>query len=468
MLFPTYTYIYFLLLVVLLRWAVPRRAVPGLLLGASYVFYLSWGLVYGLLIGGLTVLTWAGARALERWPDRRKTVMAACVSAALGVLATFKYAAFFATNVGLLLNPDDPAPELKIVLPLGVSFFTFQMVSYVVDVYRGSPAERSLPRYALYIAFFPQLIAGPIVRANELLPQLIQAPAFDADRFSRGMDLLLRGLFKKIVIADNMAILADVVFKDPGTHSTLVTWLGVLAYAGQIYGDFSGYTDIARGSGRMLGIELPENFTLPYLSASITEFWRRWHMTLSRWLRDYLYIPLGGNQKGRRRQSINLMVTMLLGGLWHGAGWTFVIWGGIHGLLLGVHKGWRRLTFGTPLQRWREAWLYRAVMLLVTLFAVCMAWVFFRAPDLAVAGTVFEGLFGAGPPAPAAVDQMTLMRAYFALGGLVLWHLLAASPPVDRLWERLWSAPRGATWATAVVALYLLGGPPAEFIYFQF
>ncbi|MCB9736205.1 MAG: MBOAT family protein [Deltaproteobacteria bacterium] len=473
MLFPTFTFVFFLIVVVVLRWASPRRLVLPILLAASYVFYLSWGPIYGILLAGSTVFTWFVAARIAAATSRgaRRLWLALGVSVALGTLAVFKYGVFAVTQTHALLEVlgvDWDAPVVRIVLPLGVSFFLFQMISYVVDVYRGHAPERSLFRYALYITFFPQLVAGPIVRADELLPQLHAAgdetppPPFIPERFAGGVDLLLRGFIKKVVIADNLAQWSDAVFKDPLTAGSWGAVLGVLCYAGQIYGDFSGYTDMARGAGKMLGFELPDNFALPYLASSITEFWRRWHMTLSRWLRDYLYIPLGGNRKGPVRRDVNLMITMGLGGLWHGANWTFLVWGVYHGALLMLHKGWSslrpaRLTGLLP---------YRALTVVVTFALVCLGWIVFRAQSLEQAGDVIGAMF-AGAPGPEVLPKDASHAIWF-LGALAVGHALGATHAPKRVWAALPAPARGLAWGGAILACYVFAGRPADFIYFAF
>jgi len=480
MLFPTYTFLFFLLVVVIGRWALPRRAVLPFLLAASYVFYLSWGPIYGLLLAGTTVITWALGQLIERDRRFRKLWLVTGLVACLGTLAFFKYAAFLVAQLYVVLgwlSTPTPPPHIDIVLPLGVSFFLFQMVSYLVDVYRGARSEPSLSRYALFITFFPQLVAGPIVRGTELLPQLdavahpdrfpaSDAPRFSPDRFAQGVDLLLRGYLKKVILADNLAAWSDTFFKTPDAYGAYGAWLGVLAYAGQIYGDFSGYTDIARGAGKMLGFEIPDNFALPYLATSITDFWRRWHMTLSRWLRDYLYIALGGNRRGRVRRYANLVITMGLGGLWHGANWTFVLWGLYHGLLLILHKAWVTLTAATPIARLRPTRPYRALVIPFTFLLVVLGWILFRAPD---ADTAFHvmGLLVSGAPTPAHPPADMLHTPYFLLA-LLAAHAIGAPRGPKRLWAALPPPVRGLAWAGAIVACYLFAGRPAEFIYFQF
>jgi D-alanyl-lipoteichoic acid acyltransferase DltB (MBOAT superfamily) len=476
MLFTNLTFIYFHLAVVLLRWVLPPRAVGPLLLLSSYVFYLSWGPKYGLLIFGMTLVTWGAGLALAKRERGRKALVASIVSALLLVLAYFKYANFLSAQWAELLaklGVHHAATRFDVVLPLGISFFTFEMISYVVDVYRGDRAEPSLWRFSLYIAYYPHLIAGPIVRAGELLPNLRKAKRFDGDLFSEGVFVALVGYLKKMVIADNLSPFADDVFASPDKYSSFGVWLGVLAYTGQIYCDFSGYTDIARGASMTLGYPLPDNFDYPYASRSITEFWRRWHMTLSRWLRDYLYISLGGNRAGRARQYVNLFLTMLLGGLWHGANWTFVAWGAFHGALLAVHKLWDSLVSKIPGQkRIRASLPYQALAIATTLLLVMFGWVWFRAPTFAAASAVFSRMFhavpGVGEIVPNAVYPEMMMTAIAFLAMLGVVHVLGhfkvglesnrALPPIGR----------GLLWAAIVLVCWLYAESRAQFIYFQF
>jgi alginate O-acetyltransferase complex protein AlgI len=458
----------FLLVVVVARWSLPRRARIPSLLAASYAFYAAWSPAYLLLLLGMTLFTFVLGTWIERTRHRR-AVLALGVSGCLGVLIVFKYVGFFAGQAVAAFGffghaPPFPLPEF--VLPLGISFYTFQMLSYLVDIFRGRSAERSLWRYALYVSFFPKLVAGPIVRADGLLPQLRRARRFDAERFMAGLDLLALGFFKKIVLADNLATWSDLVFASPSETGSVGVWVGVLAYAGQIYCDFSGYTDIARGAGRLLGVELPENFRLPYMSGSVREFWGRWHITLSSWLRDYLYIPLGGNRRGRTRRYVNLMVTMVLGGLWHGASLNFVAWGLFHGLLLWIHGLWRGLRGQGPRRAaWSRTRAYRWVSLGLTFLAVCLAWVLFRAETLVEAGQVFAGLV-AMRPMGAAPESMRL--AILLLTGLAISHLLAGRSSVLALYERAVAHARGLLWALSVLACYLMGSAGSAFIYLEF
>jgi D-alanyl-lipoteichoic acid acyltransferase DltB (MBOAT superfamily) len=478
MLFTSATFIAFHLTVVLARWLLPSRLAGPLILLGSYLFYGSWGARYGLLLVGMTLAGFLPALAMERWPRHKRTVLVVAVTVVLAVLGWFKYAGFLAAQAWSLLSwlgVRGAGPHLQLVLPLAISFFTFEIVSYLVDVYRGEPAERSLWRFALYVAYYPHLVAGPIVRAHELLPQLRGARRFDAELFCQGVFLALVGFVKKMVLADNLAPWADAVFASPREHSTLGVWMGVLGYAGQIYCDFSGYTDIARGASMMLGYVLPENFALPYLATSITEFWRRWHMTLSRWLRDYLYISLGGNRRGPVIQYRNLVLTMLLGGLWHGASWTFVAWGGVHGLLLAAHKGWTTWLAGRAGARAllvRAGRAYGALAMLATLFVVTLTWVLFRAPTFAraakVLGRMFTNVPGVGAWAGRAGWPIAMTTACRVLGVLVLLHVVAALRLPERVDRAAPAVLRGVLWAALIAVCFLFSEARAAFIYFQF
>jgi D-alanyl-lipoteichoic acid acyltransferase DltB (MBOAT superfamily) len=337
-------------------------------------------------------------------PVVRKRALVAAIVFDLGLLAVFKYLGFFVSELDDALDSiglGSPLPLVQIVLPIGISFFTFQAITYVVDVYRGETPAALLVDVAILQAFFPHIVAGPIVRANELLPQLRTPRDPRAVLAGPAIFLILGGLVKKTVVADELARrVVDPVYSDPSAHSASELLLAFYGFAAQIYCDFSGYTDMAIGLALLLGYQLPQNFNRPYLALSVQDFWRRWHMTLSRWLRDYLYIPLGGNRHGRAKTYRNLMVTMLLGGLWHGAAWTFVLWGGIHGGALSAERWARERFAGFRLPAW-AAWF-------VTFHVVCVAWVFFRAPDLATAFDVLGGL-GLGGPSPLVTLPLVLL-----------------------------------------------------------
>lgn len=476
MLFTSLTFIIFHLIVVALRWTLPRRASGAFLLVSSYVFYLSWEPKYGLLISSMTLVTWLAALGIERGRAvGNRALLSATTTALLLVLAYFKYANFLAAQWGLLVSHLGLHPHVgrfDVVLPLAISFYTFELISYVIDVYRGERAEGSLLRFALYVSYYPHLIAGPIVRAHELLPSLRAPKRFDGDLFAEGVFIALVGYVKKAIFADNFAPWSDAVFAAPDRYSTFGVWMGVVAYTAQIYCDFSGYTDIARGASMMLGYELPENFDYPYLSRSPTEFWRRWHQTLSRWLRDYLYISLGGNRRGTVRQYANLLATMVLGGLWHGASWTFVVWGTLHGVALALHKAWDTLLSRVPwTRRVRESPPYAVVAWAMTLVAVMIGWVCFRAPTFERAAQVLARMFASFPgtgdlAAPALPKPLSL--ALTLLVFLAAGHLAGRYRAALTLHRKAPAAVRGAIWAALVAACFLFAESRAEFIYFQF
>jgi alginate O-acetyltransferase complex protein AlgI len=404
------------------------------------------------------------ARVIARSPSQiaRKRALILAIVFDLGLLCTFKYLGFFVSEVdGFLdsLGLGSPLPLVQIVLPIGISFFTFQAISYVVDVYRGETRAASLMDVAILQAFFPHLVAGPIVRANELLPQL-RTPR-DPRQVLAGPGLLLvaGGLVKKTVIADELARrVVDPVYSDPSAHSGGEILLAFYAFAAQIYCDFSGYTDMAIGLALLLGYQLPQNFNRPYMALSLQDFWRRWHMTLSRWLRDYLYIPLGGSRDGPRRTYRNLMITMLLGGLWHGASWTFVIWGGIHGSALSIER-WGRERFPRFHMPVWAAWF-------VTFNVVCIAWVFFRAPNLDIAFEVLGGLGLSGPSPLVTLPMVFLVLVAIGVQALPAgWWRQAEAWIVARP-----VAAQGVAFGLVILLADAAVGQQgvAPFIYFQF
>jgi alginate O-acetyltransferase complex protein AlgI len=359
------------------------------LLGASYVFYAHWDLRFLLLIFGSSSLDyWLGAQiGAADDPALRKRWLWLTVIVNLGALATFKYLNFGIHSAQLALSElgfHVQLSTLELALPVGISFFTFESMSYVIDVYRRElPPHKSYLEYLTFVAFFPHLVAGPIVRPRDLLPQLAAKPVWNADDGGRALYLISWGLLKKVAIADTLGLnLVDRVFDAPAQYSSLECYSAIVGYAVQIYCDFSGYTDIAIGSALLLGIKFPLNFDSPYKATDIQDFWRRWHISLSTWLRDYLYVPLGGNRGSRTRTLVNLMLTMLLGGLWHGANWTFVAWGGLHGAALVL----QRLVFGRS--RNERGLIGKVIGVFVTFHFVCLAWVFFRATSFRAAWAV--------------------------------------------------------------------------------
>ncbi len=406
MLFNSYAFIFAFLPMTLLGFfvlaGVNRKLAAGWLAAASLFFYGWWNPVYvGLLVAsflfnyalGVTIVRTRTAGDVRRC--KRLLVFALAVN--LAVLGYFKYANFFLDTTNALLDTAGSLGE--IVLPLGISFFTFTQIAFLVDAYQGKAEEYSLTHYALFVTYFPHLIAGPILHHREMMPQFGIAATYrpDYNKLAAGLTIFVIGLFKKVIIADGVATYVAPVFNAAQAGAALTfleAWCGALAYTFQLYFDFSGYSDMAVGLSLMFGIRLPINFHSPYKAVNIIEFWRRWHMTLSRFLRDYLYIPLGGNRRGRARRYVNLVVTMLLGGLWHGAGWTFVVWGGLHGLYLAINHAWhalRRRLGHDPRSSTRGG---RALACLVTFTAVVVAWVVFRSDSLDTAWTLLRAMAG--------------------------------------------------------------------------
>lgn len=374
------------------------------LLGASYVFYAHWDWRFLPLIWASSTADWLLGNAIGKTEDprKRRLWLAGTLIVNLGVLAVFKYFNFGLDTAKSLLQALGFEPleiQLRIALPVGISFFTFESMSYVIDIYRRQyQPQKSYFEYLSFVAFFPHLVAGPIIRPRDLLPQLASPPRFSAEAGSEGVFLITVGLVKKVAIGDYLAInLIDRVFDAPMQYSGLECYTAVVAYAVQIYCDFSGYTDIAIGSALLLGVRFPLNFNAPYKARNIVDFWRRWHISLSTWLRDYLYIPLGGNRKGPARTYVNLMLTMLLGGLWHGASWSFVVWGGLHGAALSAtraylaYKSKRRAARGPPAGG--QQWVRQGVAILLTFQLVCAGWIFFRADSFENAWLIYSRIF---------------------------------------------------------------------------
>ncbi|HET7695341.1 MAG TPA: MBOAT family protein [Vicinamibacterales bacterium] len=470
MLFNSWEFALFLPAVLAAYYMLAHRAQNRLLLAASYVFYGWWDYRFVTLLAFSTTFDFYLARRIDATEDRRRRkrlLVLSCVSN-LTLLGVFKYFNFFtdsfAAAAAALGVPLD-MPTLRIILPVGISFYTFQSLSYIVDVYRRDlRATGSLVDFALFVSFFPHLVAGPIVRATKLLPQIQMRRAITWDHLSSGVVLILIGLFRKVAIADTVAPFVNEVFARPGTESTANLVIGVYLFAIQIYCDFAGYSEMARGIARLFGIELSENFQQPYFSTSITEFWRRWHISLSTWLRDYLYIPLGGNRHGAAATYRNLMLTMLLGGLWHGANWTFVVWGALHGAYLAGHK----LLLGDRRDARADAGgfgLRAAAGLAITLHLVCIAWIFFRAETFGQAWQYLAGIASLRG-APRADLIAVLAAALFMLVPLDLaQRKVRTSTPV-----LAWPWPvRAAVYAAMVLAMFALRTDESiPFIYFQF
>ena len=493
MIFSSPQYAVFLVAVFFVFWSLARlRALRTLfLLAASYYFYASWNPYYlGLIFLSSNVDFFVGLElGMEQRERRRRWLLALSAATNLGILCAFKYFNFFSDSVVSLagwLGLSLPEAHLRVLLPVGISFYTFQSMSYTIDVYRRRLApEQSYGRYLLFVSFFPQLVAGPIVRASHLLPQLARRPRLTNEQGSLGLLLVLVGLVKKVAIADYLAVnLVDRVFDFPERFGSLEVLAGVYGYAFQIYCDFSGYSDIAIGSALLLGLTIPKNFETPYRAASLQDFWRRWHISLSTWLRDYLYIPLGGSRHGVRRTYLALSATMLLGGLWHGAAWTFVLWGAMHGLGLAVTRAVQRARSDRPVSR-----LGRAVAVVATFHFVCLCWVVFRSQSitqaLAVLGRIGEGLLVLGAAAlgdGAAAAGDARLAATFSTGNLqapvlavlglaLLTHWVPA--PFARRLHLTWAGlpppvQAGAAVLVAAVLYHVASSEVVPFIYFQF
>lgn len=476
MLFCSEKFLVFFTGIFLAYWALPwARARVYLLLAASFYFYASWNEWLAVIICISTTLDFFIARGIEASASnsiyRRRMLLSVSIVANLSLLCYFKYANFFLQSLeeglragGLLVS----LPLLKVILPIGISFYTFEAINYAVDVYRGHVrAERNLANFMLFILFFPHLVAGPIVRSRDFLPQIRRPKRWNWERMQVGAEYFIMGLVKKLAIADRMAQFADPVFADPGAYKTHAIWLAVIAYALQIYCDFSGYTDMALGCAHMLGYKLAENFNMPYIARNISEFWRRWHISLSSWLRDYLFIPLGGSRGTGWQVCRNLLITMTLGGLWHGASWTFVVWGLLHGLLLIAHRLFQAFSKSRP--RLEQALLSRpgtALRMALTFFCVCVGWIFFRATSFEAAWTVLSHMFipvkGLGCPlhASGVVYTLLVVGTCHALGQNNVWK---------QIFQRLPAPVSGFAYSAAFTfALLLAPDSSKAFIYFQF
>jgi D-alanyl-lipoteichoic acid acyltransferase DltB (MBOAT superfamily) len=444
------------------------------ILGASYVFYAHWDWRFLPLIWGSSTADWllGNAIAKSRGPRRRKLWLCGTVVLNLGFLGFFKYFNFGVESVSTALAAlgyEPPEIALRVALPIGISFFTFESMSYVIDIYRGHIEPRkSYLEYLSFVAFFPHLVAGPIVRPRDLLPQLGDPPRFNVAEGGEGLFLIATGLVKKVAIGDYLALnLIDRVFDAPLQYSALECYVAVVAYAVQIYCDFSGYTDIAIGSALLLGVRFPKNFNAPYKAVDIADFWHRWHISLSTWLRDYLYGPLGGNRKGAGRTYVNLMLTMLLGGLWHGANWTFVAWGGLHGGALALTRAWQR-------RRWRSRapdppgglLLWRLIGVVATFHWVCAGWIFFRAETFSKAALLFERL------TTMTVYHPNLHGSVLAVLALGLGSHWAPEAWYVRLQSGFVALPAPAQGvallAVGLVLREVVSSESVPFVYFQF
>ena len=469
MLFNSFAFLPFLLIVLAFYWSpLGGWTVKKLfLLAASYLFYAWWNPPFTLLLVLSTVVDFVGGAMIPASPKRwqKRLWLGLSVGFNLGVLGFFKYAGFFMNSIGWHSFPR----SLEILLPVGISFYTFQTMSYTLDVYWGrAKPTRNFLDFALYVTFFPQLVAGPIVRAGEFLWQCERARKFDWDEFFWGICLVSWGLFKKVVCADTiLAPVVNGIFSLSGQTDFLHGWVGAYGFSAQIYCDFSGYSDMAVGLALMMGFRILNNFNRPYGSLSFSDFWRRWHISLARLLRDYLYIPLGGNQKGSLRTVRNLMVTMLLGGLWHGAGWNFVVWGGAQGLFLGAERFLFSRFRVDRASLERLPLLFKAVLCLGVFHLTCLAWVLFRMSSLHSAGRMIRAMMG-GEGALSPLMGWSALRVLLLAGGIVAWHFIHRHRSMSQVAARLPSWSLGAAAAGLLFLCRIWGPQSRAFIYFQF
>jgi alginate O-acetyltransferase complex protein AlgI len=428
MLFNSLVFLGFITIVFLVYPRLRLRGQNVFLLGASYVFYGYWDWRFTFLLFTSTVVDFWVGRKLQASNSQkhRKLLLFFSIAVNLGILGFFKYFNFFIDSAAAVLSAigfQPHMPVLQVILPIGISFYTFKTMTYTIDVYRNKmTSTTNFIDYALFTSFFPQILAGPIERASNLLPQISAPRQITRQKVLTGLNLILLGYFKKVAIADTLAPIVGKIFDSPAAMSSGQLWTGVYAYTFQIYGDFSGYTDIARGIAFILGFDTMVNFNAPYLSRSITEFWRRWHISLSTWFRDYVYIPLGGNRYGSARTYTNLFITMLLCGLWHGAAWTFVLWGVIHGLCLMAHRmtlGGGKPDFSWPLSVWGRA--TNIVKVFLTFHFVAFAWVLFRASSLESALVYFQGLFRFQPLTGFSIPVLFAGGLLIALDMAQIW-----------------------------------------------
>jgi alginate O-acetyltransferase complex protein AlgI len=474
MLFNSLTFVVFFIVVLGLYWSMRSwEGRKNLLLIASYLFYGAWNPPFAALLFSTTALDFYLGRKMGKIhaPVERRVWLWISVAVNLSMLGFFKYGNFLLENFTWVLARGGiqyKPPHLDVFLPIGISFYTFHSLSYTLDIYRGvMKPTRSLRDFTLAVSFFPQLVAGPIVRAGDFLPQLDSPARRDRERFLWGLALMTLGLFEKVVLADTMlAGAADRVFGYAGPLVALDSWTGVVAFAGQIFFDFAGYSTCAIGAALCLGFHLKDNFRFPYAAIGFSDFWRRWHISLSTFLRDYLYIPLGGNRKGAARAMLNLVIVMFLGGLWHGAAWTFVVWGLLHGSYLAIER-LIKARFKDP-PKWSESIAFQLLIGFVTYLAVLIAWVYFRAPNFEVASRMIAGMFGGHSRGDAILSTREILQVTVVTFFLLLAHWSLREISIESAVARL---PRwfvGTVWFLMACAIILTQGNSNAFIYFQF
>lgn len=502
MLFNSFSFLVFFPIVVGLYFIIPKKYRQFWLLIASYYFYMNWNAVYAILIFGITVIGYIGGILLDRAETgvhkddavkvarKRKLCMIICAIISLGILFTFKYLNFAVDNINRLLQLLGSSAQIgnsvSLILPVGISFYTFQALGYIIDVYRKDvPVEKSFMRYALFVSFFPQLVAGPIERSKNLLKQLEKPTSFDYESARRGLMLMLWGYFEKMWVADRAAILVDNVYENYGNYSAGMIILATALFSIQIYCDFGGYSHIAIGAAKVLGIDLMDNFRQPYFATSIKEFWNRWHISLSTWFRDYLYFPLGGSRCSKPKAYRNLMITFLVSGLWHGANWTYVVWGGINGLYQVIGRMTKPLKerVRSFLHIREDAFFLRIVQMLITFVLASFAWLFFRAEGMGQAIAMIRHALVNGVLWQQFTDGTIFMMGLSRLGVYQLIFALIVLLIVDIFHEcgvslRDWVSKCSIVirWFIYLVVLVMFvvlviqnyGRPAAEFIYFQF
>jgi alginate O-acetyltransferase complex protein AlgI len=491
MVFNSYTFVAFFVIMLTLHnlpfaWRVKKIN----LLIASYIFYAAWNPPFILLLWLSTVVDFFVGRALYTQENKHKKRLLLVVSLIgnLGMLCFFKYGKFLLENFVTILNGlgiDFHPASPNIILPAGISFYTFTTLCYTIDMYkRKSEPVKSMLDFSLFVTFFPHLVAGPIVRPPQLVPQFETPHKATQQQLMRGMFLLSLGLFMKVVIADTLlASSANTVFASKLTLPALDTWIGVLAFSGQIFSDFAGYSTCAIGVAMCLGFVLPENFRYPYAAIGFSDFWRRWHITLSSWLRDYLYIPLGGNKKGKVRTYINLMITMLLGGLWHGASWTFVVWGALHGIYLCVERLIREKFHPNSETTVPEMKLQRAsilpciktsksfnnfILAMFTFFLINVTWVFFRSQDFTSAWRMLTSMFGQAEKGIALLATLDIIKVSVIIVLMITLHWLMRNTSVLQVAQKTKWWIVGLIWSFLVIAVIISQKSGDSFIYFQF
>lgn len=488
MLFNSISYLLFFPLVCLVYWLAPGWLKKPVLLLASYVFYMSWIPVYGVLIFVLTLVNYGLGLAIAKFRGSARLLIIVGLIGNLGVLCFYKYSNFIIKSAVDLMGWAWPSGVpaysgvdqvlVDVILPLGISFFVFEFIHYLVDVHKGDQAIVNPIDFALFAAFFPSQIAGPIKRYQDFIRQLGRGATFDPQSFHQGITLLIQGLFKKVALSDNLAVLVNAGFGLPANLGTVDAWLASCAFALQIYFDFSGYTDMGRGSAMMLGFVLPDNFNLPYMASSVSDFWRRWHISLSSWLRDYLYIPLGGGRVSPARKNCNLMITMLLGGLWHGAAWHFVVWGGVHGAALVVNHQWEVLVKQSKaLQSFHAKLIGKLMSVVLTFVVVLIGWVFFRADTVGQALQLIGLMLVQMRPSSVVIDLLKSSPVVAALSAYSVYGLIVAIRSRGsskmlfalQLMVNKGLLARPALYLGGVIAALGFAPPqPSPFIYFQF